>query len=124
MPMQKSLTEGVNQPSNLQDLSELEQKHLPIIDAPSTVRGGEFFEITVEVGRLKPHPNELTHYIEFLDIYAGKTFLARVDFTPVMMHPKATLRIAMPHDERELRAYARCNLHGVWLGTRTVEITT
>jgi superoxide reductase len=122
MAIVKDLFEGVNRPSDLENLSDLEKKHLPVIEAPDRVKLREFFQITVEVGKLLEHPNEKAHFIEFLDVYADDTFLARVDLTAVTTCPRATLCVALAHPADELRVYERCNLHGVWVGTKAIEI--
>ena len=105
---------GVNQASDPNNLSDLEKKHLSVITVPNAVKVGECFEVTVEVGKLLAHPNEHNHFIEFIELYADKTYLARVDLTAVSTCPTVKLwtRLTAPADE--LRAYERCNLHGAW----------
>ena len=59
--------------------TDLEKKHTPVITAPDSVKAGECFEVTVEVGKLLAHPNELAHSIEYIDLWAGHTYLTRLD---------------------------------------------
>ncbi len=113
---------GVNEPADVDCLTDLEKKHLPVIDAPQQVTRGECFEVTVEVGKLIPHPNETRHFIEFIDLYADETFLARVDLTAVMTCPKTTLCVSLDEHTHELRAYERCNLHGTWIGRKPISV--
>ncbi len=53
-----NLTSGTISAGRSDNLIELEQKHLPVISAPEQVKRNEFLEVTVEVGKLKEHPNE------------------------------------------------------------------
>lgn len=118
----KDLFVGVNEAEDPKNLSDLEKKHLPAVDAPDSVAMGECFELTAEVGRLLAHPNEHSHFIEFLDVYADETYLARADFTDVTACPKVTFRLRLNHPARELRVYERCSQHGVWVTRRPIEV--
>ncbi len=114
---------GINEAAEPNNLSDLEKKHIPFIDAPETVTKGEYFDIRVEVGRLLAHQNEYQHFIQFLDLYADDAFLTRVDFMAGRSCPKATFCVSLHHPAKELRAYAHCNLHGTWLGRKAVSVT-
>ena len=118
----RDLFSGVNRQAYPRNASDLEKKHIPVIDGPSSVKLGECFTVTIEVGKTLPHPNERDHFIEFMDLYADEFFLARVDLTSVNTYPKADLCIALTSRAKELRAYARCNTHGVWAGTRLITV--
>ncbi len=118
----KDLFDGVNEPQDPENLSDLEKKHLPVVDAPESVGKGECFSLTAEVGKLLAHPNEHSHFIEFLDVYADETYLARADFTDVTACPKVTFCLRLEHPARELRVYERCNQHGVWVTRRPIEV--
>jgi superoxide reductase len=113
---------GVNEPEDLENPSDLEKKHMPVIEAPDSVKVGECFEVKVEVGRLLEHPNEHNHFIQFINLYADDTFLARADFTAVATCPVATLNVALQHPAEELRVYERCNLHGTWVGRKPIKV--
>lgn len=118
----QNLFVGYNTPADDRNLSDLEKKHLPMIDAPDTVTGDEPFDVTVEVGRLLAHPNEHNHFIQFIDLYADDTFLARCDFASARSWPKATLRVSLSTPAERLRAFAHCNLHGTWMGEKQIEV--
>jgi superoxide reductase len=113
---------GVNVPEDWSVMTDLERKHAPVITAPDTVKKGQCFEVTVEVGKLLAHPNEPGHFIQFVELYADHTYLARADFTAVKTCPKATFSVALDHVHKELRAYERCNLHGVWLAAKAITV--
>ena len=119
---QKSLLVGVNRPADFKNLTDLEKKHLPVLEVPETVTPGECFELAVEVGKLLAHPNEHNHFIQFLDVYADQTYLARVDFTAVSACPTVTLCLSLEAPAEELRAYAHCNMHGTWVGSMPIQV--
>ena len=93
-----------------------------MIDAPDTVKRGECFEITVEVGKLKQHPNEHEHFIQFMDVYADNTFLARADFCSVKSCPKVSFCLSLEEPAEEIRVYEHCNMHGTWIGRKTLNV--
>lgn len=106
---------GVNKAksASVDEMTELEKKHTPVIEAPTKVKKGESFEVQVEVGKHLKHPNENAHYIEWIELYSGETFLARVDLVPRLTEPKVKLVVALDH-AHPLIAKERCNLHGLW----------
>ena len=114
MPDESELFIGVNRPQNMNDLTDLEKKHLPVITAPESVKANEPFEVTVEVGKLLAHPNEHGHYINFIHLYAGDAFLARLDLIPGRSNPTMKVMVQLDRDLGPLRAYEFCNLHGTW----------
>ncbi len=118
----KSLFVGVNEPADAKNLSDLEKKHLPVIEAPEAVGAGECFEVKVEVGKLLQHPNEHKHFIQFVDLYADDTFLARVDFTSVKACPKTSFCVSLGNHVEELLAYGQCNMHGTWVGRKAIKV--
>ena len=93
-------------------LTEVEQLHVPVIEAPGIATAGEMFAITVKVGKY-PHVMEAGHFIQFVDLYADQTFLSRVTFTPTAPRPKLTLFVELV-ESTTLRATVFCNLHGFW----------
>ena len=113
---------GVNLPKDMNNPTELDQKHLPIITAPDKVKRDQIFEITVEVGKLRPHPNEPAHFIEWLEVYCGDTFLFRTQLAGSLSFPKVIFSCKLSHVHRPLKAWAKCNLHGLWEGTKDIEV--
>jgi len=113
---------GVNEAADANNLSDLEKKHIPFIEARERVRKGECFEVRVQVGKLLEHPNEYRHFIQFVELYADKTFLARVDLTAVRVCPKVVFCISLQHPVKELRAYGNCNLHGTWMDRKPIAV--
>ena len=95
------------------------EKHVPIIDAPSTVKANEPFTITVEVGKTVPHPNTVEHHIKWIQLYAQYedsryvVELGTFNFGPTMAQPKVTLSI-MLKSNATIYALEHCNIHGLW----------
>ena len=114
---------GVNSAPDPANAPDLAKKHTPVIAAPDSVGKGECFEVKIEVGKLLAHPNERAHYIQFVDLYADETYLGRADFTAVTTCPVATFCVQLDHVHEGLRAYASCNMHGVWEGARALTVT-
>jgi superoxide reductase len=115
------------------------EKHVPAIEAPDTVKAGEPFTVTVSVGKEIPHPNTTAHHIAWIDVYFkpdGDKFLHQVahfDFTghgasakgpdtgPVYTNPSATFSLTVD-GPGTLVAVESCNIHGLWEGSKAVEL--
>ena len=117
-----NLFEGVNTISDPRNPSDLERRHIPVIDSPDKVKIGESFTVTAEIGRSLSHPSDKGHFVEFIDLYADEMLLARVKFNATSCRPKATLEVTLHQPAGELRVLGKCNLHGVWAGSRSIEI--
>ena len=111
----------INRAKDPKNLTDLEKKHLPVIDCPDKVKKGELFELTIEVGKLLKHPNENTHYIEWIKLLADDLFISKVELIPVVGTPKATLTISL-NESHTLKARARCNLHGIWEYSKKIKV--
>jgi len=112
---------GINAQADPNNMTELEGKHIPSIDAPQTVAKNQCFKVQIEVGRTIAHPNQPDHFIEYLDLYADDTYLARISLTAMVVRPKAVFWVTLGRETiTELRALARCNRHGTWLGVRPI----
>ncbi|HHE70978.1 MAG TPA: Neelaredoxin [Chloroflexi bacterium] len=108
------------------------EKHVPVIEAPSSAKAGEAFKVTVSVGKEIPHPNTPTHYIAWIDVYfkpQDEKFLYQVahfDFTghgagPVCTDPQATFAMTV-EKPGTIVAVASCNIHGLWESSSALEL--
>ena len=113
---------GVHVPKDVKNLSALEQKHIPVIAAPGRVKRDEVFNVTIEVGKYKVHPNEPGHFIEWIELYCGDTFLLRLSLAGSLSDPKVTIPIKLTHAHGPLKAWEKCNLHGLWEGIKNIEV--
>ena len=103
------------------------EKHVPMIDAPKSVKAGEPFTITAEVGKIVAHPNTVEHHIKWLQLYAQYedsryvVELGTFNFGPTMAQPKVTLSI-MLKSNATIYALEHCNIHGVWDNSVEVKV--
>ncbi|MCK4928598.1 MAG: class II SORL domain-containing protein [Methanosarcinales archaeon] len=119
---EKNFFAGMNHPANAAELTDAEKKHIPVISSPGSVKSGEPFEVSVTVGSI-PHVMEPAHHIQWVELYAGEKFLARVAFTPGFTKASATLTITLEvGGSVTLRAVERCNIHGLWENTADITV--
>jgi len=113
---------GVNKAktTNPDQMSDLERKHTPVIRAPDRVKDGEQFEVEVALGEYLDHPNEHNHFIQWVELFSGDTFLGRQEFASERANPVARFEVTLDH-VHDLKAVAHCNLHGTWEGTKKLE---
>ena len=104
------------------------EKHVPMIDAPSTVKAGEPFTVTVEIGKTVPHPNTVEHHIKSIQLYAkkeGSQYVVKVgtfELGPTIAVPKVSLPV-MIQKNTILYALGYCNIHGIWDNSVEVKVT-
>ncbi|MBN1556777.1 MAG: class II SORL domain-containing protein [Lentisphaerae bacterium] len=115
------------------------EKHVPVIECPAEVKAGEFFDVTVSLGKEVAHPNTTEHHIRWIQLYfqpdgAKAPFqVGHFEFSahgeaadgpnsgPVYTHHKAAA--ALKTDRAgTLLALAYCNIHGVWQSSRAVTV--
>lgn len=103
------------------------EKHVPFIDAPKQVKAGEAFNVTVEVGKVVPHPNTFEHHIRSMQLYLkedGSDYLvnvASIELEPTRAIPKVTVSVIL-QKPTTLYALEYCNLHGVWENSLKVNV--
>lgn len=115
------------------------EKHVPVIDAPSNFRKGEFTKISVSVGKAIPHPNTTEHHISWIALYFlpdGEKFpyqLARTEFdahgasaqgpntSTVFTHPETAI-VFKTDKSGELFAVSYCNIHGLWKSAQKITV--
>ena len=103
--------------------ADIAKKHVPVMTVPDNVKAGQSFTVSIKVGEVL-HGMENGHFIQFVDLYSGHIYISRVDFTAELNRPEVTLSVVLPHEgKRTLRAFSRCNLHGIWEGTKEVNVT-
>jgi len=113
---------GVNMPEDLNNMSDLEKKHVPAIEAPDKVKSNEVFEVKTEVGKYKEHPNEPAHFIEWVELYSGDTFLGRSSFSGGSSYPAACFKVKLSHAHGPLKVWGKCNIHGLWESVKEIEV--
>jgi len=120
---EKGLFCGNNRPKDAANMTELEKKHLTVIDCPGTVKAGEPFQVKINVGEI-PHVMEEGHFIQWIDVYFKDNFFARVELTPKFTRPEVTLTLERhsKHSSSTLRVIERCNLHGQWEASKEITV--
>ncbi|WP_455276339.1 desulfoferrodoxin family protein [[Eubacterium] cellulosolvens] len=113
----KDLFCGINhaKSSKPEDMSDLEKKHIPVIELFGEPKKGKIFDVTVEVGYYLKHPNEHNHFIQWIELYSGDILLGRMDFASEHTEPHALFFVKLGHI-LPLRALGHCNMHGTWEG--------
>ena len=115
------------------------EKHVPVIDSPAAAKKGEFFKVTLTVGKEVAHPNTTAHHIRWITVYFladGEKFpyeIGRFDFTShgesaqgadtstIYTHPEVTC--SMKADKSgTILASSYCNIHGLWQNSKKVEV--
>jgi len=119
---QEDILCGLNVAKDPNNLTDLEKKHTLVIDAPQKVGRDETFEVKIEVGKLLAHPNEPAHFIEWIELYCGDTFLGRASFSGGASYPLATFKVKLSHAHGPLKAWEKCNLHGLWESTKEITV--
>jgi len=115
---------GINRPQDPANMTDLEKKHTPVIDCPDSVKPGEPFKVSIKVGEM-PHVMEEGHHIQWIDVYSGENFNARIDLTPVFTRPEITVTLQKggKHRTSTLKVIERCNLHGQWEATKEITVS-
>jgi len=112
-----SLTE-LNKPEDWTNLPVMAKKHVPIIEAPSKVKANEPFVVKIKVGGIDgvEHPNTLSHWINWVALYAGERLISKIEFGSELSDGYVVTINVTLNETASLRAQEFCNLHGVWEG--------
>lgn len=114
------------------------EKHVPVIEVSDKVKKGEFFKLTVSVGKEIPHPNTTEHHIRWIELFFladGDKFpyqIGRFEFnshgestlgpntSTIFTHPEATctFRTDKPGS---IFTTSFCNIHGLWQASKKIE---
>lgn len=116
------------------------EKHVPVIESPDRVNKGEFFKVTVTLGKEIAHPNTTAHHIAWIDVYFhadGGKFpyqIGKAEFTAhgasaegadtstVYTHHEATFSFKTDKPGT-IYAASYCNIHGLWQNSRKLEVS-
>ena len=112
-----SLTE-LNKPADWTNLPGMAKKHVPIIETPNKVKANESFTVKISVGGIDGviHPNTLSHWINWVALYAEEQLISRIEFGPELSDGYFVTQSVTLNKSAKLMAKAFCNLHGVWEG--------
>jgi superoxide reductase len=115
------------------------EKHAPVIECPETVKSGEEFIVSLEIGKEIPHPNTTEHHIDWIELYfkpeSGKFpfMVGKFDFTghgasikganegPLYTEPKVKVAVKI-EEPGQLMAMSFCNIHGLWESSKEIKL--
>lgn len=115
------------------------EKHIPVIQLQEKVKKGEFFKVTVSVGKEIPHPNTTEHHIAWIEIYflaKGEKFpyqIGRFEFSAhgastqgpntstVYTHPQVICNFKT-EKPGTIFASSYCNIHGLWESSQELNV--
>jgi superoxide reductase len=114
-----------------------EEMHIPVIQCPNRVTPGEFFEVSVAVGKAVNHPNTAEHHIAWIALYftpKGENAPYQIGDFAFLAHGEATSergRVAVyTHHEASaslsvdrpgtLLALSYCTIHGLWESSKEI----
>ena len=115
------------------------EKHVPVIEAPSRVTADTPFDVTLSIGKEIAHPNTTEHHIRWMNLYFlpedGKfayeigsyEFAAHGESVeganagPAYTAPFLTTRLQI-NRPGTLLATSYCNIHGLWENAMSVSI--
>ena len=115
------------------------EKHVPVIDAPESVKKGDTISIAVSVGKEIAHPNTTEHHIAWIDVYfhaEGEKFPVQIGTVAFSAHgasvqgPNTSTIYTAPagvinfktEKSGTLLASSYCNIHGLWEGSKSITV--
>ncbi len=106
--------DAIKTPQDVNNLTELEKKHIPVIKVVKTCGfiSETCQDVHVKMGEIQ-HPMLPEHYIIHIDFYIDKEFISRVILTPEKLNPAAALHLKA--QSGKLSVIELCNIHGAWI---------
>ena len=101
--------------------TSFDPKHTPKITAPDSVKRGEWFDVTINIGAGGEHPSLSEHAIRYIALYINTAEIARVYLHPVYSFPKVTFTIALD-EGGSLRAIAEPNHSAGWEAAKKITV--
>ena len=117
------------------------EKHVPVIEAPESVKADDNFEVKVSIGKEVAHPNTTEHHIRWIQLYfkpEGEKFIYQVgnyEFSahgeatsapnegPVYSHHSVTASLKI-NKAGTLIATSLCNIHGLWENSHMIKVVS
>jgi superoxide reductase len=108
-------------PEFRQPHTSYDAKHSPKIEAPDSVKRGEWFTVTVTVGAGSMHPSLQEHFVRYIALYKDDLEISRVYLHPVYSAPRVTFTIALD-EGGTLRALAEPTHSAVWETSKKIVV--
>jgi superoxide reductase len=115
------------------------EKHVPVIEAPSQVKKGEWVTVTATIGKEIAHPNKTEHHIAWIAVFFqpdGEKYPYEIgraelkahgasvqgpDTSTVYTHHAATFQFKTDKTGT-IFAESLCNIHGLWQNSKLLKI--
>ena len=101
--------------------SSFDAKHTPKLSAPSSVKRGQWFDVSVTVGAGGEHPSLSEHHVRYIALYKDTAEIARVYLHPVFSAPRVTFTIALD-EGGTLRALAEPTHSAAWEASQKITV--
>ena len=101
--------------------TSFDPKHTPKITAPDSIKRGQWFDVTIDIGAGGEHPSLSEHAIRYIALYINTAEIARVYLHPVYSFPKVTFTIALD-EGGSLRAIAEPNHSAGWEASKKITV--
>lgn len=108
-------------PEFRQPHTTFDAKHTPKIEAPDSVRRGEWFQVTISVGADSPHPSLQEHFVRYIALYKDSLEISRVYLHPVYSAPRVTFTIALD-EGGSLRAVEEPTHSAAWEASKKIVV--
>src|SRR3989338_476552 len=123
----------------LQNADWKTEKHVPVIEVSDKVKKGEFFKLTVSVGKQIAHPNTTEHHIRWIEVLFmadGEKFpyqIGRFEFnahgestlgpntSTIFTHPEVTCSLKTDKGGTVFDS-SYCNIHGLWQSSAKISV--
>ncbi|MDH5682368.1 MAG: desulfoferrodoxin family protein, partial [Spirochaetota bacterium] len=91
----------------------------PFVHCGNTARKGDKFSVKVQVGNEYKHPDDPDHYIGYVQLWDGDTFMGQANFTPGHLghapgQTEVDFQIVPTKGKLQLTAMSYCTKHGLW----------
>ena len=101
--------------------STFDAKHTPKITAPDSVKRGQWFDVTINVGAGGDHPSLTEHFVRYIALYLDTAEIARVYLHPVFSAPKVTFTVALDSGGT-LRAVEEPTHSAAWEASKKITV--
>src|SRR4029450_12603883 len=99
-----------------------DEKHTPKIEAPDTVKRGQWVESPVPIGPGSTPPSPPEHFVRYIALYKDSAEIARMYLHPVFSYPKVVFTIALD-EGGSLRAVAEPTHSAGWESSKKIVVT-
>ncbi|MEW6087099.1 MAG: desulfoferrodoxin family protein [bacterium] len=103
----------INKAKDPSNMTELERKHVPVIQLGEENKEKKTLVITVKIGE-DEHPMVNEHYIKYIELFIDNKSAGKVDLKPGDK-PEAEFEVKSPVSGH-VTAQENCNIHGLWEG--------